>query len=433
MSGTTDTIFALATPPGRGGIAVFRISGPRAGAALEAATGRARPAPRRLSVRHLLDAGGAAVDEAMVVWFPEGRSYTGEEMAELHVHGGRATAARVSDMLSSLDGCRIADPGEFTRRALENGRMDLLQVEGLADLIDAETEMQRAQALALVKGEASGRVARWRRDLLSALALLEASIDFADEEEAPLDVTAEVDALISGVLTDLDEELRHARFGERVREGFRVALVGAPNSGKSTLFNRLVGREAAITSDVPGTTRDVIEAACDFRGLPVILQDLAGLRASEDRVERIGVDRAFRAAELADLRLFLCCEEQDAGVYEHLRRPGDIAVWTKSDLADGPGDISISAVRGVNIAALSEAIATALSSRAAGSGVMGRRRQIIKAQAAAEYLRRGLNERMVEIKVLEIRQGLSELESLIGAIGVEDVLDEIFSRFCMGK
>ncbi len=269
-----ETIFALASARGKAGVAVFRISGPQALAAGEVLVGHL-PAPHRAGLRRIV-ADGEVIDDGLVLVFPQGESFTGEPVVELQVHGSVAVAAALGRVLSAMPGLRLAEPGEFTRRALANGRLDLAQVEGLADLIDAETEAQRRQAERVLQGAVAERVAEWRKLLVRVTALVEATIDFADED-VPVNVAPEVEALLDRLGGELRREIAGSRVAERVRDGFEVAIVGAPNTGKSTLLNALAGREAALTSEVAGTTRDVIEVRMDLDGVPVTLLDTAGL------------------------------------------------------------------------------------------------------------------------------------------------------------
>src|SRR5437773_1838218 len=303
MTGDRDTIFALSSGRPPAAIAVVRVSGPRAREALERLIGRV-PQPRRASFAHVRNpANHDVIDEGLALWFPAPNSATGEDVAELHVHGGRAVIAAVLSALANLPGLRHAEAGEFTRRTFENGRMDLTAVEGLADLVAAETEAQRRQAYQQLRGLLGDRAESWRQRLIEALALVEAGIDFSDEEDVPKDLMSRA----LGLIRPLGEEISEAGagYGERLREGVRVAIAGPPNAGKSTLFNRLARRDAAIVSPYPGTTRDVLEVHLDLGGYPVTVLDTAGIRAVDDPVEREGVRRASEQAAAADLVLWL--------------------------------------------------------------------------------------------------------------------------------
>src|SRR5215469_817073 len=297
-----ETIFAPATAPGRAAVAVVRISGPSARKALRALAGRTPP-PRRASFRRLRAPDGAPLDAALILWFPGPNSYTGEDVAELHLHGGPAVVGEVAQALTAL-GLRLAEPGEFTRRAFEAGRLDLDQAKAVADLIDAETEAQARQALDQLAGALGRRYATWRGALAEALAYLEAAVDFPDEEP-PADVAGRARPAIGRLVADLEAALGDARRGERVREGYRIALVGAPNAGKSQLLNALLAREAAIVTATPGTTRDVIEVPLVLAGYKALVADMAGLRTASEAIEAEGVRRARDWAEAADLRLWV--------------------------------------------------------------------------------------------------------------------------------
>ncbi len=429
-----DTIFAPATARGKAGLAVIRISGPRAWEVVRA-MGAALPVPRRAALRRLSDAGGELLDEALVLLFAADASFTGEAVAELHLHGSPATVAAVLAVLAAQPGLRMAEPGEFTRRALENGRLDLAQVEGLADLIEAETEAQRRQALRVLSGALGDKAEGWRAMLIRAAALLEATIDFADED-VPVDVGPEVLGLLDRMLADLRREAEGAVAAERIRDGFEVAIVGAPNAGKSTLLNALAGREAAITSAVAGTTRDVIEVRMDLAGLPVTVLDTAGLRDAEDGVEAIGVARAIARARAADLRVFLLGGEGDP---LGLAPVGDdIVVHGKADLGAPGAGLAVSGVTGQGIAELVASIAAVLERRAAPAATATRARHraaILRAVGAMESARhevRGGAGRS-EIAAEELRTAVRALDSLVGRVDVENLLDEIFASFCIGK
>ncbi|HEY9022575.1 MAG TPA: tRNA uridine-5-carboxymethylaminomethyl(34) synthesis GTPase MnmE [Paracoccaceae bacterium] len=427
-----DTVYALATAQGRAGVAVIRISGPQAHQACIQLCGDL-PEPRRAALRVLTDAEGVRLDEALVLVFPQGASFTGEQVVEFHLHGSTAVVTAVLRVLSTIPGLRAAEAGEFTRRALENGRLDLAQVEGLADLIDAETEAQRRQALRVLSGDL-GRVAEgWRRDLIRAAALLEATIDFADED-VPIDVTPEVSALLTSVQADLRRESAGVSTAERVRSGFEVAIVGAPNVGKSTLLNALAGREAAITSEYAGTTRDVIEVRMDLGGLPVTLLDTAGLRDTTDVVEEIGIKRARERAALADLRVFLVDQGETPDMEPEA---DDIVLRAKADLLDEKSG-AVSGISGEGIESLVGEITSRLSGRLAGLGIATRERHrvamlraVSSLDDAARHLALGPD--TYDLTAEELRQAIRALESLVGRVDVENLLDEIFASFCVGK
>lgn len=424
-----DTIYASATARGRAGVAVIRISGPAAHqicAAFCTSLPRARQAAlRNISWR------GEHLDQALVLIFDKGASFTGEDVVEFHIHGGLAVGTAVLRALSETGLARLAEPGEFTRRAMENGVLDLTQVEGLADLIDAETEAQRKQALRTLSGDIGKRVGLWRARLIRAAALLEATIDFADED-VPVDVTPEVDAILSALETELRHEAAAVEKSERIRDGFEVAIVGAPNAGKSTLLNRLAGREAAITSDIAGTTRDVIEVRMDLDGLAVTLLDTAGLRDSADQIEQIGIRRAVERAESADLRLFL------GPLDGHLApRDGDLLVQAKADLSPDSNGLSVSGKTGAGVDALLREMSIRLSEKVAGAGIMVRERHrqaLIHGLTAIGRVRSLLDQNhLPEIAAEELRVAVRALDALVGRVDVEDLLGEIFASFCIGK
>lgn len=427
-----DTIYALATARGRSGLAVVRISGPQALPAGLALCGHL-PAPRLAGLRRL-SWGGELLDEALVLCFAEGASFTGEAVVELQLHGGPAVIGAVLRALSGQSGLRLAEPGEFTRRALENGVLDLAQVEGLADLIDAETEAQRRQAVRVLSGAIGQRVEGWRRDLIRAGALLEATIDFADED-VPVDVTPEVLALMDGLIADLGHEAAGVTAAERIRDGFEVAIVGAPNAGKSTLLNQLAGREAAITSEIAGTTRDVIEVRMEIGGLPVTFLDTAGLRDTEDRLERAGIDRALARAEAADLRLFLTDGSPVVGLAV---RTDDLVVLGKADTLSGRGGLAVSGLTGEGVTELMAKIGHILQDRVGSAGALVRERHRLAvtsaiaalAESRAEVVR---DDSRVELAAEHLRRAVRALDALVGRVDVDDLLGEIFASFCIGK
>src|SRR6056297_1615785 len=427
-----DTIYALSTAQGKAGVAVIRVSGPMAFDACRALAGDVPP-PRTASLRDLHDSTGTRLDQALVLTFSENHSFTGENTVEFQIHGSTAVISALLDALGRLDGLRAADPGEFTRRALENGQLDLAQVEGLADLIDAETESQRRQALRVLSGDLGRRAETWRESLIRAAALLEATIDFADED-VPVDVTPEVGALVSSVISDLTREIAGVGTAERIRSGFEVAIVGAPNVGKSTLLNALAGRDAAITSEYAGTTRDIIEVRMDLDGLPVTLLDTAGLRDTLDEVESIGIERAKARAEMADLRVFLVEKGEQP---EMAPQADDLVLVAKADLV-GPGLDAVSGKTGEGIPELVARITDTLKTRATGAGLATRVRHKQAMEKGLENLLAAQNlipfgEDHADIAAEELRSAIRALDSLVGRIDIENILDEIFASFCLGK
>ncbi len=428
-----DTIYALATAPGKSGVAVIRISGPRALVAAEKMAGKL-PDFRMSGLRHLRSHDGDLIDQILLLCFEKGHSFTGENVAEFHLHGGPATVKATLKSLSKIDGLRMADPGEFTRRALENGCLDLAQIEGLSDLLEAETEAQRKQALRVFSGALGDVAEGWRTDLIRAAALLEATIDFADEE-VPVDVTPEVSVLIDTVVMSLKKEADSSHIAERIRDGFEVAIVGAPNVGKSSLLNKLAGRNAAITSEIAGTTRDVIEVRMDLKGLPVTILDTAGLRQTDDTIEGIGIELALQRAKNADLRVFLY-EDQPLN-FGLEPDANDVVVRGKADLYDGD-QFSVSGKTGFGLEELINRISAVLEKRAIGAGSAIRERHriaieraLVALDAAKDELAYGIERS--EIAAAELHNAIRALDSLVGRVDVEQILDEIFASFCLGK
>ncbi|HMQ94566.1 MAG TPA: tRNA uridine-5-carboxymethylaminomethyl(34) synthesis GTPase MnmE [Amaricoccus sp.] len=434
---SSDTVFAQSTVQGRSGIAVVRISGPASGRALRVLTGKSVE-PRQASLRWLRDpVSGEGLDRALVLHFPAPASFTGEDVVELQVHGSVAVCCRILDVLSTIDGLRPAGPGEFTRRALMNGRVDLAQVEGLADLLAAETEMQRRQALRLMEGGLSRKAKDWRAGLVRALAHVEATIDFADEE-VPEELPPLVRDTLALVAAEFEAELAMSRGAERLRDGFEVAIIGRPNVGKSTLINALAAREVALTSSIPGTTRDVIEVRMDIRGLPVTLLDTAGLREGAEAIESLGVARARHRAEAADLRVFVVDDAEDVLGLEVGCRVGDIVALAKADLRGKPEGLAVSGMSGQGLEDLVLRMAEVLGERvpALASVTRERQRQAIrdaldgaKSAMACVDVTHGDNILIAE----HIRSTLRSLDVLVGKTDVEAVLDVIFASFCLGK
>lgn len=424
-----NTIFALASAQGRAGVSVIRLSGPDAKEVVGKFVSNL-PKNRVAGLRVLIDETGEPLDHALVLCFDCPRSFTGDDVVELHLHGSIAVVQSVLRVLGDSGLARLAEPGEFTRRALENGRMDLAQVEGLADLIESETEAQRKQALRVVTGHLGALVEKWRSSLIRAAALIEATIDFVDED-VPVDVTPEVRELLRGVKSDLLKEIAGSKIAERIRVGFEVAIVGAPNAGKSTLLNAMAGREAAITSDIAGTTRDVIEVRMDLKGLPVTILDTAGLRDGQDAVEVIGIKRALERAGDADLRVFLAGDNE---VLPLIQQPDDIRVTPKADLT-GAG---VSGVTGQGVSELLDEIQQILEQRSSQAGLATHERHRIAMQSTLTALDVvlplvDLGPEHYDIAAEELRTAIRSLEALVGRIDVENLLDEIFSSFCLGK
>ena len=426
-----DTIFALASAPGKAGISIVRLSGPLAINVAEKLT-KSKLKEKQPNLRVIYDSDNHFIDQALILIFSKPYSFTGENVVEFHLHGSSAVVSSVIKLLGNFKGLRSAEAGEFTRCALENGKIDLAQVEGLADLIDAETDAQHKQAARIFNGALGEKTKEWRAKLVKAGALLVATLDFADEE-VPEEVTPEVEKLINMVLSDLDKEIIGVQTAERIRSGFEVAIVGAPNLGKSTLLNYLVGRDAAITSNISGTTRDVIEVKLDLRGLPVTILDTAGIRKSDDKVEEIGISRALERSSLSDLRIVLTEDgEYPSGLKS---RDTDIICIAKDDQGNRGG---VSGKTGAGIDRLKNNIWDILNDKAQYVGIATRERHKSSMVNAKKFLGNAIvslrdGPEYYDITAEEIRAATSALDSLIGRIGVEDVLDEVFSSFCLGK
>ncbi|MBT6895561.1 tRNA uridine-5-carboxymethylaminomethyl(34) synthesis GTPase MnmE [Amylibacter sp.] len=430
-----DIIFALASAKGRAGVSVIRISGGNSITSVEKILRKNLPLNNKC-LRKIYDSNNSVIDEVLILTFKEKSSFTGDETVEIHCHGSTAVVSHILRTLSSLENFRIAEPGEFTRKALENGNLDLIQVEGLADLIESETEAQRRLAVRSMDGALSNKVQIWRKDLIRAVSLIEATIDFADED-IPTDVTPEVLDLINKTQIEIKSEIDGSFAAERIREGFEVAIVGPPNIGKSTLLNALAGRDAAITSDVAGTTRDVIEVKMDINGFAVTLLDTAGLRETTDKVEKIGVELAKTRAKNADIRVFIT---HDGTVNELKLKPelNDIIVIGKSDLLGKTDILSISGKSGEGLDSLLKIISDILEDLCVGAQTATRERHRVAMVKAQKYLDAGKalmvdSLELSEFASSEFHQGIQTLSSLIGSVGVEDLLDEIFSSFCLGK
>ena len=461
--GPTDTIIALASGAGRAGVAVIRISGAGSAGLLRGLTRDVSretsplplPEPRRAAIRSLFDDQGGFLDEALVLWMPGPRSYTGEDVAELHVHGGAAVIEAVIQAALKTRLCRVAEPGEFTRRAFDAGRMDLTQAEAIGDLIDAETEGQRRQAGRLYQGEAARVFEGWRGLLVSAMAALEASIDFPDESDIPGEIDLSALEPIEALAAELEQALGDAGRLRSVREGFRIAILGPPNAGKSSLMNRLARREAAIVSPIAGTTRDIVEVRLVLAGYPVWVADTAGLREASDVIEAEGVRRALERAEGADLRIWVSDASGDVSRETSggpLRkrfgemRAGDLQVLNKADLVSGPlaaagGEdvFVVSAKSGAGFDGLerrlTQVVRERLETDEAPLVTRARHRELVEEALAA--VERGLEGARIgigaELVSEDLRLAARCLGRITGSIDAEDLLDRIFSQFCVGK
>lgn len=445
-----ETIYALASAAGRAGVAVYRLSGPAAGAALAAVTGAPLPPPREAVRISLVDPEtGEQIDDGLALWFPAPASYTGEDVAELHLHGGAAIRQRALEILGRQAGLRLAVPGEFTRRAVLAGKMDLTAAEGLIDLIDAETDAQRRQALRQSQGALGLLYDGWRDRLLPGLAHLEAAIDFPDEDLPP-EVEASIWAPVAGLLDEIDRHLEDRHHGERLRDGLRITIVGPPNVGKSSLLNWLAAREAAIVSASAGTTRDVIEVHLDLGGYPVVLADTAGIRATGSEVEAIGVERAFDRAQTSDLKIaVLAADDLEAvSAIEDMIDNETICVVNKLDLADvgdaelrrlvgsaSPALFKVSVKNETGLESFLSGVIAAVEGRigAGDAPAITRQRHREALQQCADAMRRAIAEKNVELSAEDLRVAVRSLGKITGTVDVEDLLDIIFHDFCIGK
>jgi tRNA modification GTPase len=442
------TIFALSSAPGRAGVAVLRVSGPEAGAALRALADDLPPARKAVLRTFVAPGDGEPIDRGLVLWFPGPNSFTGEDLAELHVHGGRAVIQAMTDALAAQPGLRPAEAGEFTRRAFDAGKLDLTEVEGLADLIDAETRAQARQALRQMEGALGRRIANWRDRLLRARAHMEAEIDFADEE-LPEGLGAEVRRTVGQLGWEIEATLQDAGRGERLRDGLTVAILGAPNAGKSSLLNAVAARDAAIVAETAGTTRDVVEVHLDLGGYPVTLADTAGLRALDpadsDPVEAEGIRRARATAGQADLRLtvFDATRGVDPATAE-LVDAQTLIVWNKTDLAGAGPPVGVAGQPVYPVSARTHAGLPELLDRLQADvterlGVAGSAPAITRARHrsaladAAEALRRAAQADAPELAAEDLRHATHALGRVTGQVDVEDLLDVIFRDFCIGK
>ncbi|HEY5210911.1 MAG TPA: tRNA uridine-5-carboxymethylaminomethyl(34) synthesis GTPase MnmE [Stellaceae bacterium] len=433
------TIFALASAPGRAGIAVLRLSGARVHRTLLALVGKI-PIPRRATRAQFRDPDtGELIDDGVVLFFPAPHSYTGEDVAEFHVHGSRAVVAALLDLLARREALRLAEPGEFTRRAFENGKLDLTEAEAVADLVAAETAAQRRQALRQLDGALGALYEDWRARLMRALARLEAEIDFP-EEGLPPDISASIRDDVALLGAEIAAHLDDRHRGERLRDGVSIAILGPPNAGKSSLLNALARRDIAIISAIAGTTRDVIETRLDLGGYPVLLADTAGLRVSADSIEQEGVKRALARAETADLRLIILDATRPEATVDPALIDGDaVIVVNKTDLApDAPiatGALGLSVATGAGMGALLARLTEEVAKRAGDGGAplitRARHREALMQCAAA--LARFPLATLPELAAEDLRQATRALGRITGRVDVEDMLDVIFREFCIGK
>ena len=441
MSQSTDTIYALSSGSLPAGVAIIRISGLIAVEALRSLVGDTLPTPRQAGLRTICNQNGDIIDQALVLHFPAPHSFTGEDCVELHVHGSRAVVSAIFSLLDRLPGLRPAEAGEFSRRAFDNGKMDLVEVEGLADLLQAETEMQRRLAVEQSSGHLSSLYDGWANQLTRCRALIEAELDFADEEDVPDSVATQVWKTVEHLEGEIARHLTEGQGSEIIRDGFKVALLGAPNVGKSSLMNALSGRDVAIVTDIAGTTRDVLSVDLDIDGYLVTLFDTAGLREASDVVEREGIRRAERTAANADLVVYLTDTDSDPQQSQAQRYPHSLLVETKADLL--PEQVTeadrlvISAKTGVGLEALKSHLKTAIEQKI-GSGVSlmpSRSRHKTRLQETLNHVRGALQSKGEELAIRSeyLRLAATSLGRITGRVDVEELLGVIFSEFCIGK
>ncbi|MGY6660699.1 MAG: tRNA uridine-5-carboxymethylaminomethyl(34) synthesis GTPase MnmE [Glycocaulis sp.] len=440
----TDTIFALASGSGRAGVAIVRVSGPDAGPALAALAG-GLPDPRRAALRSLNARDGSLIDRALLLWFPAPRSFTGEDVAEFHIHGGPAVIEALIEALMA-EGLRPAEPGEFSRRAFAHGQMDLTEAEGLADLIDAETQTQRQQALAQMGGALGSLYGEWRDALIDTLAAIEGEIDFPDEDDVPEGLSERAGPPLEALCASMRAHLADNHRGERVRDGFTIAVIGAPNAGKSSLINYMAQRDAAIVSDIPGTTRDIIEVRLIRAGFVVYMADTAGLREASDVIEAEGVRRALARAESADMRCLMIDvsrETPDEATFAMLRA-GDVALLNKTDLVsvnapvpEGVAAFAVSVKTASGLDAFNAWLDDELVARLGGAEAAplsrARHRQLVERALGSLEEALSLLSSRPELAGAEVNRAIRALGELTGAVDIEDVLDRVFSQFCIGK
>jgi len=442
------TIYALSSGPGVSGVAVIRVSGENTPEVIKKLTGAKLPAPRVATLKKFNKNGGKElIDEGVIIWFPGPNSYTGEDLAEFHVHGSRAVVSAMHSAISKVKNCRLAEPGEFTKRAFQNGRINLLKAESVADLISAETEIQRKQALKIMSGKSSDKFNLWRKELLKILSHVEAKIDFPDED-LPKNITKEIQKTSNKILNEIKKILNDQKVGERIREGFKIAIVGPPNSGKSSLLNYLSKRDVAIVSEIAGTTRDVIETHLSLDGFPVIASDTAGIRSAKNEIERKGIKIALKHAEDADLRVIIvsCKNANFTGVLKGLLKKNAILVINKSDLLKGKLNskfkkyehVLISIKKDSNLNKLILKIKSKLKNKFTTTEdiLITRERHRQNLINCVQHLEKFKNKKSAQDfdKAAEdLRLATRHLGMIVGKVDVEELLGSIFNDFCIGK
>ena len=442
------TIYALSSGSGISGVAVIRVSGKNTKKVIEILTGEEIPTPRMATLRKFNKNGQKKlIDEGVVIWFPGPNSYTGEDLAEFHVHGSRAVISAMHLAISKIKNCRLAEPGEFTRRAFQNGKINLLKAESIADLISSETEIQRKQALKIMGGKSSEQFNSWREKLLKILSHVEAKIDFPDED-LPKNIYKQIQLTSKGVLKEINKTLNDQKVGERIREGFKIAIVGPPNSGKSTLLNYLSKRDVAIVSEIAGTTRDVIETHLNLDGYPVIVSDTAGIRSSQNEIEKKGIKIALKRAEDADLRLVIVSAKNVnfTSVLRKILEKNAILVLNKSDLINGKlnskfkkyDHILISVKKDFNLNKLILKIKSKLKNKFTNSEDIlitreRHRQNLINCVHHLEKFQEKKSANDFDKAAEDLRLATRHLGMIVGKVDVEELLGSIFNDFCIGK
>ena len=442
------TIYALSSGPGISGIAVIRVSGKNTAEVIKKLTGSKLPPPRMATLKKFNKNGGKElIDEGVIIWFPAPNSYTGEDLVELHVHGSRAVVNAMHLAISKVRNCRLAEPGEFTKRAFQNGRINLLKAESISDLISAETEIQRKQALKIMSGKSSDKFNSWRDKLLKTLSHIEAKIDFP-EEDLPKNIIKEIQKTSNGILNEIKKTLNDQRVGERIREGFKIAIVGPPNSGKSSLLNNLSKRDAAIVSEIAGTTRDVIETHLNLDGYPIIISDTAGIRSSKNEIEKKGIKIALKRAEDADLRLIIVSAKNVdfTDVLKVLLTKNAILVVNKSDLIKGKlnskfkkyDHVLISIKKDLNLNKLISKIKSKLKNKFTTTEDIlitreRHRQNLINCVHHLEKFQKKKSSQDFDKAAEDLRLATRHLGMIVGKVDVEELLGSIFNDFCIGK